>query len=217
MDELGVDKEKIFIQSSGLKIEALVENTEREQAVVVTHPHPLFGGDMYNNVVESVVRSYRAEGYGTLRFNFRGVGLSGGKYDNGVGEQDDVGAALEYLHGLGKTQVDLAGYSFGAWVNALGLDKFVHAKRMIMISPPVNFVDFSFLEYSPKIKLVISGSDDDIGPPAIIKKMLSRWNPEVEFRVIPGSDHFYFGRTGELGEIIQDFLSHEGLGPEGLL
>jgi hypothetical protein len=161
---------------------------------------------MNNNVVQSVLTAYREEGYTTLRINFRGVGQSEGRHDKGIGEQEDVRAALAYLHDLGKSSIDLAGYSFGSWVNAMGLESFDHAKRMIMVSPPVSFVDFSFLGYNPKIQLVIAGSEDDIAPPAMIKEMLPTWNPEAELRIIQGADHFYWGGNDDIEAIIQNFL-----------
>jgi len=199
-------EERIFIQSGELKIEGLINNSSGEGAVVVTHPHPLYGADMHNNVVQSVLQAYWQKGYTTLRINFRGVGQSEGSHDQGIGEQEDVRAALAYLHELGKSSIDLAGYSFGSWVNAMGLESFEHAKRMIMVSPPVNFIDFAFLGYNPKIQLVIAGSEDDIAPPGIIKDKLPTWNPEAEFRIIQGSDHFYWGGTDEIEEIILSFL-----------
>jgi len=201
-----VAEERVFFQSGGLKIEGLMDNSPGEEAVVVTHPHPLYGGDMYNNVVESVARAYRQKGYATLRFNLRGVGRSEGSHDQGVGEQEDVRAAMDYLRELGKPSIDLAGYSFGAWVNALALKDLVHAKRIILVSPPVNFMDFSFLDYTSKIQLVIAGSEDDIAPPGMIKDMLPAWNPEADFEIIQGADHFYWGSTGEIEVIIRDFL-----------
>ena len=199
-------EERVFIQAGEVKIEGLVDNAPGEKAVIVTHPHPLYGGDMSNNVVETVVQAYRQKGYTTFRFNFRGVGQSEGNYDEGIGEQEDVLAGLSYLNGLGKSSIDLAGYSFGAWVNALGLKSFDHAKRMIMVSPPVNFIDFSFLGYNARIQLVIAGSEDDIAPPGMIKGMLQAWNPEVHFNIIQGADHFYGGKTDEIKKIIRNFL-----------
>jgi hypothetical protein len=98
--------------------------------------------------------------------------------------------------------MDLAGYSFGAWVNALGLAKFEEAQRFIMVSPPVSFIDFSFLEYSPKIKLVICGTRDEIAEYKKVEKMLPKWNDQALFRVIEGADHFYSGYEEELKEII---------------
>jgi len=201
-------EEPIVFQSQGFTIKGLFENAPGEKAVVVTHPHPLYGGDMHNNVVQSVVTAYRKAGYSTLRFNFRGAGGSQGAYDEGVGEQEDVKAALAYMSESGKTSIDLAGYSFGAWVNALGLNDFDQAKRTIMVSPPVNFIDFSFLEFNSKIQLVIAGSTDDIAPPGLIQDMINKWNPEAQFHIIQEADHFYWEKTGEIDRIIRAFLEN---------
>ena len=197
---------EVFFNSGPLKIQGLLEEHPGEKGVVVTHPHPLYGGDMYNHVVEAVCQAYADKGYTSLRFNFRGVGLSEGEYDNGVGEQDDVMAALDYLSALGKKEIDLAGYSFGAWVNAQGLDKYTHVKRMIMVSPPVNAMDYSFLTYNPKIRLVISGSQDDIAGTQGIKEGMRIWNPEAVLKIIDGADHFYGSMTDELKRLIFEFL-----------
>jgi alpha/beta superfamily hydrolase len=78
-----------------------------------------------------------------------------------------------------------------------------------MVSPPVGFMDFSFLGYNSKIKLVISGSHDDIAPSAIIQEQISTWNPEAKFRIIDGSDHFYWRGTNEVEEIIKEYLNKE--------
>jgi alpha/beta superfamily hydrolase len=199
-------EERIFIDSEGLKIEALLENLPGDKGVVVTHPHPLYGGEMHNNVVEAVVQAYRGKGYSTLRFNFRGVGASQGEYDNGRGEQEDVAAALNLLHALGKGSIDLAGYSFGAWVSAQGLERFHLAQRLIMVSPPANYMDFSFLRYSAKIRLVIVGTRDEIAGCRGVEEMLSVWNPEAVLKIIEGADHFYWGKTTELETIITGFL-----------
>ncbi len=134
------------------------------------------------------------------------MGRSEGHYDEGVGEQIDVGSAVAYLKDLGMTSVDLAGYSFGAWVNAQAIGDLNHVGRMIMVSPPVNFMDFSFLQFSPKIQLIIAGSQDDIAPPHMIRKMCPRWNKDSHFHVIQGADHFYWGETDEIEFIVGDFL-----------
>ena len=198
---------RIFIQVEAFQIEGMLYESSGEKAVVVTHPHPLYGGDMNNNVVTSIVSAYQQKGYTTLRINFRGVGQSGGSHADGIGEQEDVRAALAYLNDLGKASIDLAGYSFGSRVNAMGIDSFDLAKRLVMVSPPVAFMDFSFMGFNSKIKLVITGSNDDIAPPAVIEELLPTWNPEAEFRVIDGIDHFYSGGTSEVEEIIKDFLN----------
>jgi len=202
-------EERIFFDSGGLNIEGLLENLPGERAVVVAHPHSLYGGTMHNNVVKAVAHAYQEEDYSTLRFNFRGVENSEGEFGNGQGEQEDVKGALRHLESLGKSRIDLAGYSFGAWVNALGLDKFEEAQRLIMVSPPVSFVDFGFLQYSPKIQLVICGTRDEIAEYKQVEKMLPKWNDETVFRVVQGADHFYSGCEEELIDIIRRFLREE--------
>ena len=200
---------RVTIRSGGLALEGLLDDAPGRGGVVVTHPHPLYGGDMGNNVVEAIVRAYRQRGYTSLRFNFRGVGKSEGAYGEGMGEQEDVGAALAYLEELGKTSIDLAGYSFGAWVNALGLAGLTRAGRMVMVSPPVNSLDFSFLKYDSRIRLVIAGSADDIAPPAMIAEMLPLWNEKARMHIVEGADHFYWGKTGEIERAVMEFLESD--------
>jgi alpha/beta superfamily hydrolase len=199
-------EERIFLEAEGFKIEGLFENLGGGKGMVISHPHPLYGGSMHNNVVKAVANAYREQGYSTLRFNFRGVGLSEGDYDNGTGEQQDVHAALRYLTKLGKTTIDLAGYSFGSWVNALGIDAFKKAGRLIMVSPPVDFIDFGFLKYNAKIHLVICGTLDDIAGYRNVERMLPSWNDKATFRVIEGADHFYMGYEDEIKRVIGEFL-----------
>jgi alpha/beta superfamily hydrolase len=205
---------RIRIDAGGIRVEGLLENLPGEKAFVMTHPHSLYGGTMHNSVVRSVVHAYQQMNYSTLRFNFRGVEGSEGQFENGVGEQEDVKAALAYMSGIGKKQIDLGGYSFGAWVNAMGVEKFEEAQRLIMVSPPVSFIDFSFLEFSPKIKLVICGTRDEIAEYKKVEKMLPKWNDQAVLRVIQGADHFYSGYEEELIDIIGAFLRDESLVPQ---
>jgi alpha/beta superfamily hydrolase len=164
---------------------------------------------MHNNVVESLVHAYQQAGYATLRFNFRGVGSSQGKYDDGQGEQEDVKAALHYLAEQGKNVVDLAGYSFGAWVNALTRPERVTVQRMVMISPPVAFLDFGPPQSIPQLGLVVAGSLDEIAPPELIKTILPNWNSSARLEIIEGADHFYGAYTEKLESILTGYLAGE--------
>ena len=200
-------EKQVTIQSSGLKLEGLLGENDGEKAVVVTHPHPLYGGSMRNNVVGAIVEAYQKAQYTTLRFNFRGVEGSQGSYDNGVGEQQDVEAALQYLVSLKKKPIDLAGYSYGAFVNALGIDIFQQATRLVMVAPPVSFIDFGFLDRSAKIELVIAGTNDSYGPPAEIERLLPKWNREAKLVVVEDADHFFGNHTAKLVDILSAFLN----------
>mgnify|MGYP001824096311 FL=1 len=202
-------EEPVFFMSGTLQIQGLLQTKPGDKGVVITHPHPLYGGSMHNNVVESLVRVYQQAGYSTLRFNFRGVGGSQGEYDNGQGEQDDLKAALHYLAEQGKNVVDLAGYSFGAWVNGLTrLDGGI-VRQMVMVSPPVAFLDFGSAQPLPQLRLVIAGSRDEIAPPELIQTTLPTWNPGARLEIIEGADHFYGTYTAELESILTNYLAGE--------
>ncbi|MDH3837843.1 MAG: alpha/beta hydrolase [Desulfobacteraceae bacterium] len=194
--------EKITFLSEGYKIEGLLNQKDEKKGVVVTHPHPLYGGDMNNLVVESIVHVYHMKGYSTLKFNFRGVGRSQGAYDDGLGEQKDVLSALSFLADMGMEQIDLAGYSFGAWVNAHALQKDTLTKQMIMVSPPVGFMDFKSIVTMNTLKFVVTGNRDDIAPADMVEKMISTWNPNARFEVIDGADHFYGGYLKQLESVL---------------
>jgi alpha/beta superfamily hydrolase len=203
-------EEPVHFEAINIKIEGLFRSMPGDKGVVITHPHPLYGGNMYNNVVESLVRIYQLAGYTTLRFNFRSVGSSEGEYDNGIGEQEDVKAALHYLTQRGKKVLDLAGYSFGSWVNALAISEVDTVDRMVMISPPVAFMDFKSVGLTPQIQLVVAGSRDQIAPPKLIGNMLPTWNPRAHFEIIDGADHFYLGYTGKLESLLTAYLKDHG-------
>ena len=197
---------QVLMPSENLKLEALLDLVDGTAGVVVTHPHPLYGGDMENGVVESIVRAYRHRGYSTLRFNFRGAGMSQGRYDEGRGEQEDVRSAIRFLASHGKSRIDLAGYSFGAWVNALAMPTDPLVNSLLLVSPPVAFLDFSSVGFLAPLKLVVVGSQDQFAPPERIRALLPTWNPKARFKVVAGADHFYWGYTEELETILMGYL-----------
>lgn len=162
---------------------------------------------MYNNVVTAVAAAYRDAGYSTLRFNFRGIGRGERDYDQAAGGRADVSAALHFMRGLGKTIIDLAGYSFGSWINAMALESLDAANRLVLVSPPVDFLDFSAFKKNDKLQLVITGANDSMAPPAKLKKLLPGWNPRARLQVIADADHFYVGKTETIRDIIRHYSS----------
>jgi alpha/beta superfamily hydrolase len=199
-------EEKITFQSDMLHIEGLLWVQDGERGAVITHPHPLYGGSMHNQVVEVLTAVYQEKGFSTLRFNFRGVGSSEGGYDQGDGEKEDVRSAVRYLHNMGKRDLDLAGYSFGVWVNAHIMDSEPWIQRMIMVSPPVAFLEFPPFIRSSKILLVVVGDRDEIAPPDTTRELLAHWNPSARFEIIEGADHFYSGRLHTLRSVLSQAL-----------
>jgi uncharacterized protein len=202
----GKMEERVAFYSGNYQLEGFLDFQSAEQGVIVTHPHPLYGGDMSNMVVELIIATYRSIGFTTLRFNFRGVGGSQGSYSDGVGEAKDVCAAAEYLKAQKILKVSLAGYSFGAWVNAsVKCDDMVF-ENMVMVSPPVAFMDFKPVRPIDSLRLVVSGSLDEIAPPGQIEKFIPFWNPSAKLEIIDGADHFYWDHFKTLDKVISSYL-----------
>ena len=191
-------EEKITFPSGALSLEGLLSRGEVDRGVVISHPHPLYGGEMRNQVVGIIQEVLAGTGWTTLRFNFRGVGRSQGEYSEGVGEQEDVRAAVQYLKELGIKEIYLAGYSFGAWVNAQAALDHPDVAGSILVAPPQAMMDFSFLKDDSKTRLVIAGERDAYGPVEEIKKIVGKMNPSPPVIVISGADHFFSGSTADL-------------------
>ena len=203
-------EERMTIPSDGYQLEGLWQSGTGNRGVVITHPHPLYGGTMHNPVVEVIQSAYRQNGYATLRFNFRGVRGSQGDFGNGIGEQADVRAAIAAIQNKGVSTVDLAGYSFGAWVNAgLAADDRCTIASMLMVSPPVGFIDFGNIGTISCLSLVVTGSRDAIAPAVQIQDLLPVWNPEAHFEIIDGCDHFYAGYLDKLQSILNSSLQKQ--------
>jgi alpha/beta superfamily hydrolase len=182
---------------------------QSERGVIVTHPHPLYGGNMHNPVVQAIQAAFQRNDFSTLRFNFRGVGQSQGRHDYGPGEAEDALNALSFFSRQGIRQTFFAGYSFGAWVNATISSQETSVSGLVMISPPVALMDFSKISQIPCLTLVVTGSRDEIAPVERIRKMLSVWNAEAPLEIINGADHFYAGYTQVVTNVIHRHLNRD--------
>lgn len=175
------------------QLEGRLYEKSADRAAVITHPHPLYGGDMDNPVVMVIAKAYQQSGWSTLRFNFRGTGHSQGRYVEGSSETADVQAAIDTLQARGFTRIDLAGYSFGAWALARwSQNRRDHTHRLILVAPPVAFMDFQGLGSITGLACVIAAGRDDLAPPGRIETLLPSWRPEAELKVIPEADHFFW-------------------------
>ena len=173
--------------------------------VVITHPHPLFGGSMNNNVVWTAERAFHRRGWATLCFNFRGVGGSTGSYGGGEAEVEDVVAALNFLQKRTPGPYYLVGYSFGAFVVGRAQQQGLVAAWAVLISPPVAFMEMAWLPEVPHLKLIVAGDRDEIGPLLDLQTMMAAVEPPVPLVVVPGADHFYGGREDRLFQVLRDF------------
>ncbi len=196
----------VIIHCKNVRLEGMLNPNSSEKGVVVTHPHPLYGGNMDNPVVEQIVQSYFEKGFTTLRFNFRGTGKSSGMFDNGVGELDDVRAALVYLKESGVNDLHLAGYSFGARMNASVVSSY-ELKDHVMVSPPMGFMSFDDVVTMPSTGLILTGAKDDIAPQELVQEAINRWQINPQFEALEGCDHFYTGCLPLLKDLLLDYLA----------
>jgi alpha/beta superfamily hydrolase len=170
---------------------------------VVCHPHPVGGGSLHNKVVFRAARGLEAANVATLRFNFRGVGASGGKHDEGEGELDDVNAAVEWAkkkHPGRKLLV--GGFSFGAWVSSRAACERPDVDAVFLIGTPVNKYDFGYLRHCEKPMLFVHGTQDEHGDVAKLEKLIPTVR-NAESVIITGADHFFTKQLEGLEETMR--------------
>ncbi len=194
----------------------LSESGAPAAGAVVCHPHPLMGGDMQNNVVMGVCRELAARGIAVLRFNFRGVGASGGAHDQGRGETADALAAMSFLAARPELEgkaIGLVGYSFGAGVamRAAFGDESCGALSVIGRAR-VDEDDGPERRPSLPVQFVIGERDRQISPEHADRLRATLEEPP-EFHVITGADHFFAGRERQIGTLVARFLRSR-LAPE---
>jgi len=176
-------------------------------SAVICHPLPTHGGTMRNKVVHTLARGFSELGLRTVRFNFRGVGASAGRFDRGVGETEDLIAVLEWLRARRPDdEIWLAGFSFGAYVCARAVDRFPVA-RLITVAPPVNLYDFSALTPIHMPWLVIHGDEDEIVPATEVATWVQTHNPSPELVMLRGVNHFFHQRLNDLRATLVESLT----------
>ena len=197
---------KINIQFESGQIEGVLNASKNNRGVIITHPHPEYGGNMDNGVVLTMEKAYLDIGYTTLRFNFRGTGNSTGTYSTFCDLCDDLVTAHSYLADLEISDIALAGYSFGSWVNAhadVKLKGLLH--HQLLVSPPVSFMDFSQVSGFSCDSFVICGDRDEYAALLELKRHLKLWNAG-SFKTIKVCDHFYSGKYDLLGHAMENMI-----------
>lgn len=174
------------------RLEALYRELQDPAAVaVVCHPLPTGGGTLHNRVVFRAARGLESANVSTLRFNFRGVGASTGRFEGGDGEQEDFLAALKWVtqHHPGK-KVIAGGFSFGSWVAARAGCEVPDLAALFLIGAPVDKYDFGFLRNCEKPMLFLHGTQDEHGEVAKLEKLVQHVR-NAESVVVTGADHFF--------------------------
>ncbi len=180
---------------------------------LLLHPHPQQGGTMNNKVVYTLYHSFVRRGFSVLRFNFRGVGRSQGRFDNGQGELSDAASALDWMQSfnLNASACWVGGFQFGAWIGMQLLMRRPEIDGFISVAPPANAYDFTFLAPCPSSGLILHGTGDEIIPEPHVSKLAQKLaqqkNITVKYRTIEGANHFFANHLDALNEHLDDYLS----------
>jgi hypothetical protein len=204
-------REALTLHGPAGAIEALLEQPRGGDfafAAVICHPHPLHQGTMLNKVVHTISRAVNDLQVPALRFNFRGVGASEGRYAEGIGETDDAVAVCQWLRtryrGAGLW---LAGFSFGAMVAARAALS-VQPAQLVTVAPPPQRTHALLDGRQPLVPwLVVQGGDDEVVSSEAVRDWVHSLDPPPELAMLPGVDHFFHGHIGLLRQTLATRLA----------
>jgi uncharacterized protein len=184
------------------RLEALLEEPAEAAprlAILVCHPHPLYGGTMHNKVVYRLARALRRAGAVVLRFNFRGVGLSQGEYGHLDGEIEDARAALGWLRErYPALPFALAGFSFGARAVTRLACSTAGTCFVLAAGFPTGFGPTEYLETCAVPKIFVQSTRDQFGPRADMETLYARVAEPKQLFWIESEDHFFAGALDAL-------------------
>ncbi len=183
-----------------------VKGSQTSAIGIICHPHPLHGGTMNNKVVTTLARVFKDLGLRSVRFNFRGVGKSAGKFDQGKGEVNDLLAVVEWVKTIApEVPIWLGGFSFGAAVSAYAATQ-IPVARLVSIAPPVPRFDLTGLPPILCPWVVVQGDQDEIVEPEAVFNWIETLNPKPVVIRMEGAGHFFHGRLLELRSKLEEVL-----------
>ena len=207
--------EKVVIAGPGGALEGLLERPPDARGDVVAvccHPHPLYGGAMQNKVVHTLARSCQDQRVTSVRFNFRGVGASEGKYDDGAGESEDAAAVADWARReTGASWLWSLGFSFGGFI-AYRLATLREASLLVTVAPPVQRFDFATLAVPRCPWLVLQGDSDELVDHERVLAWTKSVSPPPQVRLFAGGEHFFHGRLTEMRTVLGAWLAAHAAG-----
>ena len=176
-------------------------------AVVLSHPHPQFGGTMHTKAVYQAAKALARIGCAVLRFNFRGAGTSAGTFSEGAGEMDDFRAGLDVMRErFPSAPLWAGGMSFGAWIALTVGAQDPRVSALIGLAVPVTRYDFAAVERSTTPKFFIQGERDELCPLKEMRAFYARCAEPKELVVIDAADHLFDGQVSEVADAIEDLF-----------
>jgi alpha/beta superfamily hydrolase len=201
--------ENLVIAGPSGRLEAIVDSPPDivvQSVAVICHPHPLHGGTMTNKVVHMLAKACNELGLPAVRFNYRGVGASEGKYDEGNGETDDAVAVLDWARQRWpETGLWLGGFSFGGAV-AIRAAVEREVERLITVAPAVQRVPVSAENLPACPWLLVQGDRDELVDATQTQRWALALHQPPEVVVMEGVEHFFHGRMNDLRAVVLDWV-----------
>jgi alpha/beta superfamily hydrolase len=198
--------ETLFIPGPAGRLEAVLEEPEDQaprEAVLICHPHPQFGGTMHNKVVYRMARAMRRAGAVALRFNYRGVNMSEGTYDNGIGELEDARVSLEFLRSrYSELPFSLAGFSFGSRIILRLGCEIPRARRLIAVGFPAGDAASRTLGACEVPRVFIQSTNDQFGPRDAMESYFAGLEGPKQLIWVEATDHFFAGALDVFEEAV---------------
>lgn len=201
--------QKLMIKGPDGHIELITGCLQKQNpraVVIISHPHPLHGGTMQNKVVHYVAKTVEDLGLISVRYNFRGVGKSTGRYAEGIGEQEDLLAVMAWVKAQTKAKIWLAGFSFGAYV-AYRVAQNHSVDKLITIAPPVNHFDMPLAPRPDCEWMLIQGGADEVVPAEDVLAWREQHAQPPELTYFADAGHFFHGRLNQLREAMIEKLA----------
>lgn len=185
---------------------SIPEHANYDFVALVGHPHPLQEGTMNNKVVTTSAKAIYSLNIPVIRFNFRGVGQSQGKFDHGVGESNDMLYLLKSWQAIyPEAKIILSGFSFGSYVATLAA-QHIQCQSLILIAPPVGRFDFEKQEIIRHPDVILMGTQDEVVEPSAVESFAKSFHPNVPIEWFADTTHFFHGRLIALRDVITRWI-----------
>ncbi len=163
---------------------------------------------MLNNIVVTICQALSQQSIAAFRFNFRGVGSSGGEFGEGIAEQEDVKAALDFLlatPAIDTESIGLVGYSFGAGVALPIALQDERISLLALVSPALSDSAWEQLKEYHRAKFLIVGDADSVIPLERFQQHIKDVADPKQYQVVSGADHFWRGYEEEVAQQVTQF------------
>ena len=170
--------------------------------IVMCHPHPAYGGNLNDRILETLSKQAVLDGFSTLAFNAAGVGASAGRSETAAKAAQDLAAVIAFVEASEDVTPKLLGYSFGA-ITVLEHACSRQNLEVLLIAPVLALGSQRLSEQAALSGRVIVGSEDAFAQP---DSLSARFGPSsVQF--IEGADHFFNGYDGALARAAEAFFN----------